>query len=113
MTESTHHNAVEAEMSCPTCHARQPWSDECRRCKCDLTLLRQFRLAAETQRRQCLRELSAGRPAAALVRASRFANLVGGAPATRLLAVCHLLCHDWSQASALAATIPLAGAPTP
>jgi hypothetical protein len=99
VTPSTLETAAE-EMTCPTCRARQPWSDECRRCKCDLTLLRQFRQTAGLHRRQCLRALRAGRPAAALAQASRYAVLVGADRASPLLAVCHLLCHNWPQAAA-------------
>ena len=28
-------------MRCPTCRAEQEWSDNCRRCRCDLQLLRE------------------------------------------------------------------------
>ena len=31
----------QTEVTCPVCRAVQHWSNECRRCKCDLRLLRQ------------------------------------------------------------------------
>lgn len=98
MTQSTLPRAGEDEMHCPTCNALQAWSDECRRCKCDLSLLRQIWLAAEAERRRCLRHLRAGRPDQALSHARRYATILGAAEASPLLAVCHLLCHNWPEA---------------
>ena len=40
MTATSIHQATEEAMACPVCNARQAWSDECRRCKCDLSTLR-------------------------------------------------------------------------
>ena len=103
MTEPTLERAVEDEMRCPTCNATQPWSDECRRCKCDLSLLRQCWRTREAERRRCLRQLKAGRPHRALRHARRYAAIVGAAEASRLLGVCLLLCGNWPDACALAA----------
>ena len=102
MTESTLECAAEDEMRCPTCNARQAWSDECRRCKCDLSLLRQCWRTREAQRRRCLRQLRAGRPDRALRHARRLAIIVGATKASRLLGVCHLLCGNWKDACAVA-----------
>ena len=85
------------DMTCPTCNARQVWSDECRRCKTDLSLLRQIWQTAEAERRQCLRELAAGQPHLALRHAHRYAAYVGRAQASRLVRVCSLLCENWSD----------------
>jgi hypothetical protein len=95
MTEATIEHTGPREMTCPTCNARQVWSDQCRRCKTDLSLLQQIRQAAETEHRRCLRELSAGRPRQALRHAHRYASYVGHADASRLLGGCSLLCEDW------------------
>ena len=48
------------EMRCPTCGARPGWADTCRRCKCDLRLLRAAERAYEQHRAECLRLLIAG-----------------------------------------------------
>ena len=98
MTQTTIQHAGSQEVVCPTCNARQTWSDECRRCKTDLSLLRQVWQTAETEHRQCLRELSAGRPRQALRHAHRYAAYAGHAEASRLLRVCALLCEDWPNA---------------
>ena len=97
MTEATLQHA-DPEMVCPTCNARQTWSDECRRCKTDLSLLRRIWRTAEAQRQQCLRALAAGRPRQAQHHARRYAAYVGHAEASRLVHVCTLLCEDWSNA---------------
>ena len=102
MTESSLERTAEDEMRCPTCNARQAWSDECRRCKCDLSLLRQSWRAGEAQRRRCLGQLRAGQPEGALHHARRYAIIAGAAKASRLLGVCHLLCGNWPAASAVA-----------
>ena len=104
MTQASIESAAHEEMCCPTCQARQAWSDECRRCKCDLSLLNQFRRAGERERRQCLRHLSAGRPQQALRYARRYATIVGAPQATPLLGACLLLSNHWPDACALAAT---------
>ncbi len=93
--EATNQHASPQEMVCPTCDARQTWSDECRRCKTDLSLLRQIWQMAEAERRRCLRELAAGRPRQAQRHARRYATYVGHAEASRLVGVCNLLCEDW------------------
>ena len=98
MTQATTRHVDSQEMICPTCSARQVWSDECRRCKTDLTLLGQVWQTAEAERRRCLRELSSGRPRQALRYARRYAAVVGHAEASRLLGVCELLNEDWPSA---------------
>jgi hypothetical protein len=87
------------EMTCPTCNARQVWSDQCRRCKADLSLLRQIWRSAEDARQQCLHELAAGRAARALRHAQIYAAYVGWRNARRLLAVCYLCNEDWQRAT--------------
>jgi hypothetical protein len=95
MTESSLQRAAQDEMCCPTCNARQAWSDECRRCKCDLSLLRWYWRASEAERLRCLHALRAGRPAQAIHHARRYATFVGGTEASRLLGVCSAFCDDW------------------
>jgi len=89
-------------MRCPTCNAEQAWSDTCRRCKCDLTLLRIAAQACAGRRRRSLQLLRAGRLSEALYQAHRCYAQCPDARSARLLAVCHLVCGNWTQAIALA-----------
>ncbi|MCY2964420.1 MAG: hypothetical protein NT069_12425 [Planctomycetota bacterium] len=92
-------------MRCPTCRAAQEWSHECRRCRCDLTLLREAKAAAESLRRQCLRALNANAPRQAVELAERYVELVGDDNSKELLAVCALLAGDWRTAKTVAASL--------
>ncbi|MEA1952254.1 MAG: hypothetical protein U9N87_12790 [Planctomycetota bacterium] len=93
---------TEVEMLCPTCNARQTWSNACRRCKCDLSLLRKFWRSGEAERQRCLRQLKAGRPDRALRHARRYAIMAGGTEASPLVGACLLLCGNWADACKLA-----------
>ena len=54
-------NASEAEaIRCPTCSAQQVASDECRRCKCDMSLVLAVRDRARRMHHECLRHLRTG-----------------------------------------------------
>jgi hypothetical protein len=97
---------AEATMACPACEARQPWSDQCRRCKCDLSDLRAAWRAGRRARAACLFHLREGRFDGAIRAARSFASVNPGDDATRLLAVCHLLRGDWG--AALRAALPQA-----
>jgi tetratricopeptide (TPR) repeat protein len=94
--------AVEEELRCPTCGARQVWSDTCRRCKSDLRLLRSALEAYEAHRRRGLLALDAGRLDEALHHAQRCHELRPGPDSHRLLAVCQLLRGEYAQALELA-----------
>ena len=98
---STEHTA-EGNVCCPTCKAKQEWSDTCRRCKCDLALLRSAAEASEQIRRRCLLRLRAGRTFDALHLARRLYGLSPDARSARLLAVCHLARRNWAAARAMA-----------
>lgn len=93
--------AAAAGLRCPTCGARQEWSDACRRCQADLTLLRGLVEEYDRNRRLCLRHLAEGRPDEALARARRCLVLRADAEAARLVAVCSLLRGDWASALAM------------
>jgi hypothetical protein len=97
------------EMRCPTCKARQEWSDTCRRCQSDLTLLYESAQAQWQLRRTCLLHLRAGHSADALVAARQSFSLNPSSESARLLAVCHLLCGHWDRALLLAETAGLFG----
>lgn len=90
------------ELACPTCNARQAWSDECRRCRCDLSHLRKVWRAAQRMRVECLRCLNANDPRTALRRARRLCELTPSPQALRLLAVCELRNENWPEALAAA-----------
>jgi hypothetical protein len=85
-------------MRCPTCRAEQSWSDACRRCRCDLRLLREADCYYRASREACLRELRAGRLLSAMERARECLRLVPELPSRRLFAVCALLTGDWPSA---------------
>lgn len=93
------------ELRCPTCGARQGWSDTCRRCRSDLSLLLLLAQQWRRCRRQALAALSEGRSADAVELARRCHEIAPGSQSRRLLAVCHLLHEDWP--AALAAASPL------
>jgi hypothetical protein len=102
MSEDTPHPSAGRDVRCPTCGAVQEWSDACRRCRCELTLLRRATAQALANRRRCLRDLQAGRIPEALRHARRLYALCPDRPAARLLAVCHLLHGHWAAAAAAA-----------
>jgi hypothetical protein len=83
---------------CPTCRATQPWSNECRRCKSDLRLLRAAHEAYGHARRQCLQALRGGLPHQALQLARYCAFLRQDEESRRLVALCALCAGDWSTA---------------
>jgi hypothetical protein len=91
---------TEAGLRCPVCRAQQEWSDVCRRCKCDLSLLRSVAEAYSRGRRRCLSLLRAGRFSEGLDEARRAQKLHPGAEAARLVAVCAMLCGQWEEAVA-------------
>lgn len=90
------------ELRCPTCGAAQPWSERCRRCKCDLRLVQGVYRVCAAHRRRCLCQLRAGRLEEALRQARRVYALRPDRQSARLLAVCHLLCRNWFLAATLA-----------
>ena len=94
---------LEKEVCCPVCRARQEWSDTCRRCRCDLSLLRRTAEACAASRRLLLAQLDAGRWPAALAAARRYHALCPTPDSTRLLAIASLLAGDWSTAAAITA----------
>ena len=77
-------------MRCPICRAAQPWSDTCRRCGGDLSLLVQTTRAAGHARREALAALSAGDSTTALAHAEQAHELEPGEATRRLLLACRL-----------------------
>lgn len=99
---------------CPTCRARQPWSDVCRRCQSDLRLLRAFARVYAHARRLCLARLEADDAPAALAAARRCQALDPCPESRRLMALASLAAGDWDASSswARAAGRPAASPPT-
>ncbi|MGD0897493.1 MAG: hypothetical protein ABR915_06625 [Thermoguttaceae bacterium] len=104
MAEISLARPTRGDVRCPTCGAVQEWSDACRRCRCELTLLRHVAEAALTARRRSLRALRGGRLPEALRHARRSCVLCPDPPAAHLLAVCHLLQGNWTAALSMAET---------
>ena len=89
-------------LRCPACRATQEWSDVCRRCKCDLTFLRESANAYWQARRAVFRHLRDGHPLRAHRMARYCASIAPSDESRRLAAVCALLSRDWpAVASAL------------
>jgi len=86
-------------MVCPVCRATQAWSDVCRRCRCDLSLLRRAEEARGKSRQDALLHLRAGRWAEAESAARAYHQLQPAADSRRLLAVCCLLSGDFEAAA--------------
>ncbi len=98
MAESSSEQIGEAELRCPTCGARQEWSEVCRRCRSDLSLLVTIADAWLRCRSGALEALRTGRPAEAVELARRCHELAPNRRSRRLLALCHLLNQDWPAA---------------
>lgn len=94
--------SIEAFLRCPSCSAAQEWSDECRRCKSDLRLLRKLMETRGRHRRDALRLLDQRQYQAALQAAERADELCPGEDTRRLLASCHLLLGNFQSAVELA-----------
>jgi hypothetical protein len=88
------------DLRCPTCGARQGWTDTCRRCKSDLRLLRAALEAYAGHRHAGLTALDEGRLDEALHHARRCHELRPGPESHRMLAICSLLRGDWTAAMA-------------
>ncbi len=97
------------EIRCPTCGARQEWTCTCRRCKCDLRLLRTALEAYEQNRRECLRLLYAGFGREALAHALTCERLRPGPHAQKLVALCHLVDENWARAIECARSVAADG----
>lgn len=91
---------MENSVRCPTCGARQEWSECCRRCKSDLRLLRRAAASYLRSRHGCLAALREGRGAEARFYASTCHGLDPGSESRRLLALCALIEGDWAAAAA-------------
>ncbi len=92
------------QVRCPTCRALQEWSESCRRCRCDLSLLRAACSTHQDHRRNCILQLDAGQPDLALGHALRCHDLQPGTDSLRLLALCALARQDWETALELVQT---------
>lgn len=91
------------EMRCPTCGASQPLSNLCRRCRCDLSLVRQVIEYRQRLRAACARQISRGQKSNALKTARQCFELSPDEHSTRLLAVAHLINGDFEAAKCVSA----------
>ena len=89
---------AESTLRCPTCRATQPWSDECRRCGSDLTLLRRFSDRCEQLRGQCLLALRSNNARDAVAHSRALCSLRPSEDSKRLLAVCLLAAGEFHEA---------------
>ena len=85
-------------VQCPTCGAHQRWRETCRRCRCDLGLLRSAVAAYEHHRRECLKLLYAGFSQPALRHARKCQFLKPGTESRRLAALGYLIAENWREA---------------
>ncbi len=102
MAEHSLERSTDSDFRCPTCGASQDWSDACRRCRCDLELLRRATQAAQSCRHRCLQALQGKRVSEALGHARQLYAVCPDQTAARLLAVCHLFQGNWLAAATLA-----------
>jgi hypothetical protein len=75
------------KLRCPTCGAAQAWSDTCRRCRSDLSLLHQALRGVQSLRRECLAALRDGRYDEAVEAARRCCRLDASRENRHLLAM--------------------------
>ncbi len=85
-------------LRCPTCGADQTASAECRRCKCDLTLVLAVRQQAQVLHEQVLRHLRDGRAGDAVDAAERRHTLSPDRTSRRLLAVSYVTAGNYEAA---------------
>jgi hypothetical protein len=86
------------QIRCPTCRAVQVWSDQCRRCRSDLRLLRAACSTYQYHRERCILELDADQLQVALGHALRCHDLQPGPDSLRLLSLCALAREEWKTA---------------
>ena len=95
-------SSIDAEATetvrCPTCRASQGWSNECRRCGSDLSLLRKVAFRCRWHRQQSLWAINEERLGDALSHAQQGQDLRPDVSATQLLAVCLLLNGQFEEA---------------
>lgn len=90
------------DMTCPTCGAEQGWSDQCRRCRCDLTELNEAWRQWTRFKQRCLGCMSRGEFRAALRWARVCHQMIPCDASRRLVAASHLQLGDWPAAVAMA-----------
>ena len=89
---------ADSTLRCPTCRATQAWSDECRRCGSNLTLLRRFSNRGTQLRGQCLRALQSNNVRDAVAHSRALFQLHPTDASRRLLAVCLLTAGEFQEA---------------
>ena len=97
---------IDDAFRCPTCRAAQQPSETCRRCKCDLSLVRETRIAYRGHRASCLSALGSSDLVAALNHSRHCVHLDPCPDALKLWSVCCLLAGDWPLALAANRQVP-------
>ena len=107
MTQATVPTDHETEtlLRCPTCSARQAWSAECRRCKCDLAPLWKVRRLADTARDRFLLAARQDHWDQALHWAEIYCRLVPDLDGIRFMAVAHAKLGRWEESFRLAGSV--------
>jgi len=100
MPQTLNPSTDERTMICPTCGAQQEPADQCRRCRCDLSLLQAAWRTGHHHRSTCLRALRMEHFSQALQHARLYEEVFPGQDASRLIAVCNLLAGNWHDAIA-------------
>ena len=85
-------------LRCPTCGAEQTYSDICRRCKCDLSLVHRLLEYRDALTHRCLLQLRDQQPAHALKAAQQCYAIAADHQTARRLAVVYLLIGDYRSA---------------
>ena len=101
MSPSAEIDFTSGMVRCPTCRALQEWSDDCRRCKSDLRLLREFMEAYQHSRRGFVQAIRANDPRAASRHASRCHALQPDTASRQMLAIAALLQGNFASAADL------------
>ncbi len=86
------------QLRCPTCGARQGWSETCRRCGCEFDLLARLTRSYDDHDRRAREALQRGDPATAWEHARTCFRLDSRAEAARLLAVTALAARRFDDA---------------
>jgi hypothetical protein len=101
-SDTSETKTVEAE--CPTCGARQAPADECRRCQCDLRMVRDVERQYDELRLRCLALMRTRRLKRATEAAHDCRAVSSEECSQRLLAACYLLQGDFPSALKVYAT---------
>ncbi len=93
-SKTTKVESLAVEMICPTCRASQLWSDECYRCKSDLSELSAIHRASTRLRQKCLVAIQKSDFESAIEIAKECFDLDASPSTGQILAISQLLHQD-------------------